>query len=50
VFRRDQLGRGFATPGPALVCEYSATTIVPPGWQLRVDAVGGLVLERGRHA
>jgi N-methylhydantoinase A len=50
VFRRDRLGRGFAARGPALVCEYSATTVVPPGWRLRVDGVGGLLLERGRRA
>ena len=50
IFRREQLGRGFATRGPAVVCEYSATTLVPPGWGLRVDAVGGLLLERKRRA
>jgi N-methylhydantoinase A len=49
IFRREHLGRGFAVRGPAVVCEYSATTVVPPGWALRVDAVGGLVLERGRR-
>jgi N-methylhydantoinase A len=49
IFRREHLGRGFATRGPAVVCEYSATTVVPPGWGLRVDAVGGLLLEGGRR-
>jgi N-methylhydantoinase A len=49
VLRRDRLGAGFAARGPLVVCEYSATTVVPPGWRLRVDAAGGLALERGRH-
>ena len=35
--------------GPLVVCEYSATTVVPPGWRLTVDRTGGLLLERGRH-
>jgi len=50
VVRREQLGGGVRLPGPAVVCEYSATTVVPPAWVLRVDRVGGLVLERGRRA
>jgi N-methylhydantoinase A len=49
VVRREQLGCGFAVRGPAVVCEYSATTVVPPNWRLRVDRLGGLVLERGRR-
>jgi N-methylhydantoinase A len=45
VYRRDDLRPGRRVPGPAIVCEYSATTAVPPGWRLRVDRVGGLLLE-----
>ncbi|MGH7895100.1 MAG: hydantoinase/oxoprolinase family protein, partial [Candidatus Binatia bacterium] len=45
VFRRDDLPVGWSRPGPAVVCEYSATTLVPPGWRARVDGFGGLVLE-----
>ncbi len=48
VLRRDALPIGFRRQGPAIVCEYSATTIVPPGWTMRVEPTGGLVLERGR--
>jgi N-methylhydantoinase A len=33
--------------GPALVLEETATTLVPPGWQLRRAMRGHLVLERG---
>jgi N-methylhydantoinase A len=49
IVQREHLGRGFAVRGPAVVSEYSATTVIPPGWALRVDAVGGLVLERERR-
>ena len=44
VHRRDDLPRGSRIAGPAIVCEYSATTVVPPGWRAVVDARGALVL------
>jgi N-methylhydantoinase A len=31
--------------GPAVIDEMSATTLVPPGWSLRIDPAGNLVLE-----
>jgi len=34
--------------GPAIVTEYSATTLVPPDWSGRVDRIGNLVLEPRR--
>jgi N-methylhydantoinase A len=45
VHRRDDLRAGAVLRGPAVICEYSATTVVPPGWRLAVDRLGGLVLE-----
>lgn len=33
-----------AIPGPALVVDYGATTLVPPGWVIRTDGSGNLVL------
>jgi N-methylhydantoinase A len=45
VWRRVDLRPGRELRGPAVVCEYSATTVVPPDWRLHVDRVGGLVLE-----
>ena len=44
VHRRDDLRPGLRLRGPAVICEYSATTLVPPGWRLTVDGLGGLVL------
>ncbi len=34
--------------GPAILTEYSATTVVPPGWRGRVDKAGNLLLSRAR--
>jgi N-methylhydantoinase A len=48
VHRRETLPAGWRTRGPAIVCEYSATTVVPPGWRAHIERGGGLVLERGR--
>jgi N-methylhydantoinase A len=48
VYRRDALPAGARIWGPAIVCEYSATTVVPPGWRGEVDRHGGLVLEAAR--
>lgn len=45
VWERSGLGAGWRATGPAIVCELSATTVVPPGWRARADAIGGLVVE-----
>ena len=47
VHRREALPAGWRARGPAIVCEYSATTVVPPGWRARIEPSGGLVLEHG---
>src|SRR5437773_1603157 len=43
--RAADLGPGRRLRGPAVICEYSATTLVPPGWRVFVDRLGGLLLE-----
>jgi len=47
VVARGGLGAGGAIPGPAIVEEDEATTIVPPGWLARVGEAGTLHLRRG---
>ncbi|HKD10146.1 MAG TPA: hydantoinase/oxoprolinase family protein [Bryobacteraceae bacterium] len=32
--------------GPALIADYGSTTLVPPGWNIRTDSAGTLVLRR----
>jgi N-methylhydantoinase A len=50
VVARDSLGPGSERPGPVIVEAMDSTIVVPPGWRLRVDAHGFIVLEGTRHA
>lgn len=45
VYPRDELLSGFKFQGPAIVTEYSATTLIPPGTSVRVDEYGNLIIE-----
>ncbi|HET9364788.1 MAG TPA: hydantoinase/oxoprolinase family protein, partial [Candidatus Angelobacter sp.] len=45
VYRRELLASGDRIYGPAIVAEYSATTVVPPGWNALVDVYKNLVME-----
>lgn len=46
VFDRAALETGATIPGPALIIDPSATTVVEPGWQAEVDPLGNLILTR----
>lgn len=46
VWSRDQLPSGQEVPGPAIVEEDDATTVVPPGWRVAAAAAGTLRLWR----
>lgn len=46
IVPRPALPVGFSRPGPFTVTEYSATTLVPAGWALTVEADGTLLLIR----
>jgi len=43
VWERESVPASGVT-GPAVITEYSATTIVPPGWSARMEKTGDLVL------
>jgi N-methylhydantoinase A len=47
VYERDKLDVDAVVQGPAIVEQFDATTVIPPGWSGRVDALGNLVLLRG---
>ncbi|HEY1145354.1 MAG TPA: hydantoinase B/oxoprolinase family protein, partial [Allosphingosinicella sp.] len=46
LFDRGDLAPGQLIPGPALIVDPSATTVVEPGWQAEVDGLGNLILTR----
>ena len=46
--RRRDLAAGVTVEGPAVVVEQTATTVIPPGAQLRVDQIGALIVNVGR--
>lgn len=38
LYERDDLRPGDAIDGPAIIAQFDATTIAPPGWRITVDA------------
>lgn len=48
VYDRSLLRCGNRISGPAIVTEYSATSLIPPAWSGRVDRIGNLILEPRR--
>ena len=46
VYERDRLDIGASVAGPAIVEQFDATTVIPPGWRGRVDGYRNLILER----
>ncbi len=46
IYDRASLKTGALIPGPALIIDPSATTVVEPGWQAEVDPLGNLILTR----
>ncbi len=43
--KRESLGTR-PLQGPALITDYGSTTLVPPGWTIKRDATGSLILSR----
>jgi N-methylhydantoinase A len=48
IYDREQLGYGQRIDGPAIIGEYSSTTLVPPDFRCVVDEYLNLVLEHCR--
>ncbi len=45
IYQRDDLIPGKRYRGPAIVTEYSATTVVPPGMSFRLDRAANLLID-----
>ncbi|MDB5880334.1 MAG: hypothetical protein JWP43_212, partial [Ramlibacter sp.] len=43
---REDLRPGDIVPGPAVIAEKNATTVVEPGWEARITALDHIVLDR----
>jgi len=46
LYERDGLDVGSAIEGPAIVEQFDATTVIPPGWRAQVDGRRNLILEK----
>ena len=46
---RGDMRPGDVVPGPAIIAEQNATTVVEPGWQANLTELDHLVLERTTH-
>ena len=44
IYDRNRLHEGLVVPGPAIIGEMDSTTVVLPGFDARVDAVGNLLI------
>jgi len=47
IYRREALAAGDLIPGPAMITEYTAATLLPPGARANVDGLGNLVIDVG---
>ena len=48
-YRREALPVEAPFPGPAIIVQKDATTVVPPGWSVRVDTSANLILRLGEE-
>jgi N-methylhydantoinase A len=46
IYSRDALTPGKSYPGPAIITEYSATTVIPPNKRFHLDRAGNLQVTR----
>jgi len=44
VYERNRLAPGQSLKGPAVITEYSATTVIPPGKKFRIDRAENLLV------
>ncbi len=49
IYKRELLRPGDAIAGPAMITEYTAATLLPPGCTARVDGLANLVIDVGEE-
>ena len=49
-YRREELVPDDAVPGPAMITEYTAATLLPPGTIANIDGYGNIVIAVGEEA
>jgi N-methylhydantoinase A len=49
MYARSQLQAGNQFSGPAIVTDYSSTSVVLPGWHANVDTYQNIILTRTKH-
>jgi N-methylhydantoinase A len=47
VYIRNRLKAGTKFSGPAVIEEDSATTVIPPGYQVRIDNLHNIIVNPG---
>jgi N-methylhydantoinase A len=47
IYSREALRPGKTYSGPAIVTEYSATSVIPPGKNFQLDKASNLVISLG---
>jgi N-methylhydantoinase A len=50
LINRERLCNADSFAGPAVISEYSATTLVPAGWRAQVDAYGQILLTKAEKS
>jgi N-methylhydantoinase A len=50
VYARARLPAGAALAGPAIVEEMSSTTLLAPGQTAKIDRIGNIIIDVGRHS
>jgi len=46
IYERSSLGDGYIVNGPAIIEQYDSTTLIPPGWNAKIDKFSNIVIRR----
>jgi N-methylhydantoinase A len=49
IYDRQSLEPGHEFDGPAVIVDYESTAVLPPGWRVKVDKFGHLIMRLKRR-